>query len=74
MAWLRSSCWACSLASASLWDVVRLDTTLFASGEALTQLVSSCGQYVAAGVGLAAAFWALGYVIWWVIDFARGVL
>lgn len=51
-----------------------MEATYFLSGETLTAIVSTCGQYAAAGVAAASVFCLLGYVVWFLIDFARGVL
>ena len=47
---------------------------LFLEGDALDALVTSCGSYVAVGVGVALVLYMLGYVVWFVIDIVRGVL
>ena len=74
MVWSASSVSECLRATASRWDVVTLQETLFLTGDALTTLVTDCGQYAAAGVGLSVVFWAVGYVVWFLVDFAKGVL
>lgn len=49
-----------------------LESTLFLADETLTALVGNCGAYVGVGVGLALAFYMLGYVVYFIIDFVRG--
>lgn len=51
-----------------------METLLFAPDAALTQLVAYCGSYVGVGLGLSLAVWMIGYVVWFIIDFARGVI
>lgn len=49
-----------------------MDSMLFLEGDALSEVVTCCGQYAAAGLGFALVCWLLGYVVWWVIDLCRG--
>lgn len=49
-----------------------MDSLLFPTGAALSELVSLCGSYVGVGVGVGLSFYMIGYVVWFVIDLLRG--
>lgn len=49
-----------------------LDTQLFLQGDELDTLVGYVGAYAGAGIGIALAFFMLGYVVWFIIDVLRG--
>lgn len=50
-----------------------LSDALFIGSDELSALVGFVGAYVAAGVGMAFIFFALGSGFWLVVDFVRGV-
>lgn len=45
--------------------------SLFPSADVLAVLTENTSQFVAAGVGIGFIAWALGFVIWFVIDALR---
>lgn len=49
-----------------------MDSMLFPGADALSELVSLSGAFAGYGLGLALAFWMLGYAFWFVIDLMRG--
>ena len=50
-----------------------MDTTIFLDGDALTAVVDNIGAYVGVGVGVSLMFFMLGYVVYAIVDWMRGV-
>lgn len=51
-----------------------MDVSIFLDGEAIESLVTYCGAYASAGIGLSLVFYMLGYGVWLVIELMRGVI
>lgn len=45
--------------------------SLFPTAEAMEALTEFVPTFVAYGMGLAVLVWAIGYVVWFIIDFVR---